>query len=241
MDLTTIPAWDLHTRLSVHESGRDLPRTDNSAEWWLKMCREAGISVSFCASYEAENRELLHVAEQHTSMFGWISVNPDCPKTFPEAAEQLRHPKAVGIEVASFVPSRKSEPLFGFAEETGAALCLSADGNGARIGDLANRHPSVPVLLSTDVRNGCEALRRSAHGNLYLLFGGDEPILNLVLERLVERFGSSHLLLGSGGSVAPGYLRGRVEYARIPDEDKIRILQSNARRLFPSAEKAVNP
>ena len=99
--------------------------------------------------------------------------------------------------------------------------------------DIADEYPNAKIILGANRRKGyAEALRDSKKGNLYIDLAGGAQVDDLILERLVNMCGDDHILFGTDGITAPAFIRGRVEYAFIPETSKIRILRDNAIVLF---------
>ena len=98
---------------------------------------------------------------------------------------------------------------------------------------FADRHPDMKLILAHlgSVAH-VDAMVRAANGNILTDTSGIASSKNNVVEYAVERAGADRILFGTD-TYAPGFQRGRIEYARIPDADKIRILRDNALRLFP--------
>jgi len=75
------------------------------------------------------------------------------------------------------------------------------------------------------------AIEYAKHGNVYVDTSGINSSRNAVVEYTVERVGSERILFGTD-TYAPGFQRGRIDYALISDKDKENILFRNAQRLF---------
>ena len=78
---------------------------------------------------------------------------------------------------------------------------------------------------------GINQVRQAKYGNIYIDTSGSSSNMNNVIEEAVKVAGSEKILFGTD-TYSCAFQRGRIEYARIPFEDKVNILRNNALRLF---------
>lgn len=246
MDLSETKAVDVHSHFSVHGSGIETPSRNRSLDHLLKMNAAANIAVSFVTTYEVAengqdcdiaNEETLKVARERDDLFAWITVDPRKRIDFCALEKTLNDPRAIGLKILpishSYDPRDYKKEIFGFASEIGTVVQMQLECEALFATDIADEYPNAKIILGANRRKGyAEALRDSKKGNLYIDIAGGAQVDDLILERLVNMCGDDHILFGTDGITAPAFIRGRVEYAFIPETSKIRILRDNAIVLF---------
>ena len=201
------------------------------------------------ADAEAGNCEAAEVVARTGGLLQWVIVNPLQPQTYGQAAQMLQSPKCVGIKIHpeehGYPISEQGEAIFEFAAEHDAVvLTHSGDPNShpQAFVTWANRHANVRIILAHLGNGGCavgdpclqvSAIQQGRHGNLYVDTSSARSILPGLVEWAVSQIGSQWILYGTD---TPLYLaamqRARIDHAEISDQDKRRILATNAESLL---------
>ena len=99
---------------------------------------------------------------------------------------------------------------------------------------FADKYPNMKLIIA---HVGSEAFLDAAlnakHGNIYVDTSGSASHLNHIIERAVQRIGAEHILFGTD-TYSPAFQLARIAWADISDREKRRILEQNARELFPN-------
>lgn len=246
MNVNEIIGIDVHSHFTVNGKGGDMNRVDRSLDFLLEMQKAAKIGVSFCTNYEAveegkpcdeTNAETIKAANENESIYSWVVVDPRDESTFVKASEFLKMPKAVGIKPLPITHGydfkEYADKVLGFAREVGAITHVQLEGDVAFLGDIAKANSKNIIILGALNRYGyIDALKKATDGNLFVDTAGGALSSNLLLEKAVKDLGPDNILLGTEGTTSLAYMRGRIEYSFISDEDKVKILRDNALRLF---------
>ena len=216
-------------------------------EYLNEMRLGAGIEKTFISSFASvigktvipeENAKIRELCEEKDYLYQWVVIDPRVKETFAQAREILLTKKCVGIKLHPYshqysVLDYKRE-LFGFAAEYGARVLIHPESLSTHIIPVANEYPEVTFIMAH--LNGMNndhiaAIAGAKHRNVYTDVATMSSMQNRALENAVSQIGSDRILFGTD-TYAAGFIRGRVEYALIPEEDKVNILLNNARRLF---------
>ena len=200
-------------------------------------CFSTYASVSSAARIPEENRHLHAVAKSTPWAYQWVVVDPRLPETFDQAAEMLKHPKAIGIKIHpkyhGYDILEHGDKVFSFAHDMGAVVQM----HPAEIPQMpafADKYPNMKLIIA---HVGSEAFLDAAlnakHGNIYVDTSGSASHLNHIIERAVQRIGAEHILFGTD-TYSPAFQLARIAWADISDREKRRILEQNARELFPN-------
>ena len=248
--LSSVPAVDIHSHLN-HGAAHDSPENPlyhAGADFLAEAYRAANIacgafstfaSVLDAGDIPAENEYVLRMTQTHPWIFQWVVVDPRQPETYAQADRLLDGPKCLGIKLHpayhGYDLTEYADAVFSFAQAR-RAVVLTHPPAAERIAALvpfADRYPDMKLILAhLGSLAHVEAVERAANGNIFTDTSGIASSKNNVVEYAVERAGADRILFGTD-TYAPGFQRGRIEYARIPEADKVRILRDNALRLFP--------
>lgn len=211
----------------------------------LKMNEAAGIGKMFCSSFasvltneviEEENDYMFHLAQELDFLYQWVVIDPRNDKTFEQAQKMLKSRKCVGIKLHpvyhKYELEKYGDRLFSFASEYHAIVQIHPEKGASYILPLADKYPKVRFIMAhMGDETWVDAIEFSKHGNVYVDTSGIASSQNMVIEYAVSRVGAEHILFGTD-TYAPGFQRGRIEYALISRKDKENILRNNAERLF---------
>ena len=121
------------------------------------------------------------------------------------------------------------------ASDFGAIVQIHPEDSATWILPHADKYPDVTFIVAHMCswlgRAYADAIEQAKHGNVWTDTSGMASFYNQGVEYIVNRIGADKILYGSDGYAA-GFQRGRIEYAQISDEDKAKILRTNAEKLF---------
>ena len=216
-------------------------------EYLNEMRLGANIEKTFISSFASvtepstilsENARIRELCEEKDYLYQWVVIDPRIPDTFSQAKEILLTKKCVGIKLHPYLHKYSvldyKRELFGFAAEFGARVLIHPESKATHILPVADKFPEVTIIMAH--LNGMNddhiaAVAEAKHHNVYTDVATMSSIKNHGLENAVSKIGSDRILFGTD-TYAAGFIRGRVEYALIPEADKIRILRDNALELF---------
>ena len=213
----------------------------------VERMRENAIDAG--ALFAPENEAVREVVESVPGIYGLYWANPRVPGVLEEARAYLGHPGFVGIKLHPTLDGYPADvpaldPYLEVAAEAGRPVAVHSapgDADPKHIRRLAERHPTVPVILYHTYLGPAEGRRRAVR---YL---GDHP--NLYLEtswcrwrtvvRFVEQVGPDRVLFGSDASVdGPAHYRRQppnVEGAETYNDGLLALVGA----LGPEATRAV--
>ncbi len=201
-----------------------------------KMFASTFASVLSPENVAAENEYMHELSGNVDYLYQWVVIEPRTEETFAQAKRMLGTEKCVGIKIHP--PMHKysyddfGDRIFSLADEYGAIVQIHPWKAADLILPYADRYPNATFIMAhLGGQSHVNAIASSKHGNVYTDVATCSSTSNYVLEYAVERIGSERILFGTD-TYAPGFIRGRVEYAAISDEDKQNILYNNAERLF---------
>lgn len=207
--------------------------------------KTANIEKMMCSTFgavlsdefvEAENEYMFRVSQENDSVFQWVVVDPRQTNTFVQAEKMLKNEKCVGIKIHpsahKYDLEEYGDKIFSFAENMEAVVLIHPKAEADYILPFADRFTKVKFILAHIWgKPHVDAIEYAKHANVYVDTSGSASMQNGIIEYAVERVGSERILFGTD-TYAAGAQRGRIDYARISDEDKFNILRGNAMRLF---------
>lgn len=196
-------------------------------------------SVNDTEVVERDNEMLWELSQELDYLYQWVVIDPRNENTFHQAKKMLNHGKCVGIKIHpvnhQYTLAEYGDKIFSFASDFGAIVQIHPEDSATWILPYADKYPDVTFIVahlgSWLGRAYADAIQQARHGNVYTDTSGSASVSNMAVEYTVERVGSDKILFGTDG-YDPGFQRGRIEYARISEEDKENILRKNAERLF---------
>ena len=249
MILSELKIIDTHSHINTG-TPYDTAETDAylaDIDYLNKMRVGAGIAETFISSFAAvsepstilnENAVLREICEERDYLYQWVVVDPRIPETVTQARQILGTRKCVGIKLHPHLHKYSildyQRELFGFASELGARVLIHPESCPTHVIPVADEYPDVTFIMAH--LNGLNdehiaAVAGAKHRNVYTDVATMCSMYNHGVENAVSRIGSDRILFGTD-TYAAGFIRGRVEYALIPEEDKVNILLNNAKRLF---------
>lgn len=215
-----------------YESLRQL---ENAADIGPMFCSAFG-SVIGAKYIESENEIMYRRSQEEESLYQWVVIDPRNDRTIEQAKWMLRQPKCVGIKLHpanhGYLVEDYSHKLFSFASQFHAPVLIHPEKEETYIVPIADEYPDVTFILAhLGKPSYVDAIEQAKHSNIYTDTSGGASTQNQVIEYTVSRVGSERLLFGTD-TYAPGFQRGRIEYALISNLDKENILRNNAMRLF---------
>jgi len=187
-------------------------------------------------------------SEKPKGVYMWAVLDPRREDSFAQAEKLLKDPRVLGIKVH---PEEHRYPIreyggkiYEFAAKNGAVIITHSGEENSLPEDFcffANRFPEVKTICS---HLGCgfdgsyehqiRAIEMNTADNLYTDTSSARSVMSRLIEYAVGRMGSEKLLFGTDSSCyfSPSQ-RARIDFADIPDEDKLNILYKNGLRIFP--------
>ena len=209
------------------------------------------ISSGHMALVDAErgNQELAAVIARFPRRFrGYLGLNPNYPEQLKRQLELLdRLDGFVGFKFLSDyhkypITGDNYRPALELAEERRLPILMHTWGGSAYdspqlVAELAQRHPTVPLLMGHSGHGDWRGAIKTAqeHPNVYLELCAAYAVRG-VIDAFVAEVGSERILFGTDLPwFDPHYGIGCILMARISDEDRQNILHRNAERLFGDA------
>lgn len=183
-----------------------------------------------------ENACTAEIAQTERWIYQWVVVDPRKPELYRQAEELLQLDKTLGIKIHSpchgYPIAEYADELFAFASAHHATMLMHPDAI-PEMPAFANKYPDMRLIIAhLGSTEHVDAIADAVHGNIYTDTSGNASSRNNVLEYAVGRIGSEKILFGTD-TYASGFQVGRIQYARITQEDKRNIFYRNALRLFP--------
>ena len=237
---------DLHTHCDSNSplDVEPTPLHRRDFPFMMEEYKSAGISAGGFSYYSAvlhteeiyEQNELLAAqVKNDPRVYQWLVLDPRQERLFDQIRARIHDPKVLGIKIHS--PCHKydileyGDKIFSFANELGCFVLMHPD-KVSQMAIFADRYPNMNLIVahihSTEY---ADVIRKAKHGNLYADTSGGDSRQNNVIEYTVERVGAEKVFFGTD-TYAAGFQRGRIEYARLPDADKEKILYGNAKMHF---------
>ena len=247
MDIREIKAIDCHNHFE-HFPQNTNEMQINTPEHQHKISLGAGIDTLFYSTMEAvgkaemvesENEFLWNFSLENEHVYQWVVIDPKNENSFLQAKRMLGNGKCVGIKLHpkehGYTLAEFGDKLFSFASDFGAIIQIHPEENATWILPYADKYSDVTFIVahlgSWLGRAYADAIEQAKYGNVYADTSGMASFYNNALEYTVGRVGADKILFGTDG-YSPAFQRGRVDYALISDEDKVKILRYNAEKLF---------
>ena len=226
---------DTKERVTYSAQYEDLRVLENAANIGPMFCSTFG-SVLGTGHIEEENEIMYRRSREEEDLYQWVVIDPRNDRTMEQADRMLKQPKCVGIKLHpanhQYLVEDYADKLFSLASKYHAAVQIHPEKTETYIVPIADRFPEVTFIMAHLAGpTWVDAIEQAKHGNVYADTSGNASSQNLVIEYAVNRVGSERILFGTD-TYAPGFQRGRVEYAMISQQDKENILRNNALRLF---------
>lgn len=244
----SIRAIDIHTHIN-HGVKFDSPNEGNCYTAYLdklmQMKDMTNIELMFACTFasvlstemiEQENEYMFQLAQGVDCLYQWVVVDPQNSNTFKQAERMLGTKKCVGIKIHPFSHQysldTQGDKIFSFASACEAIVLIHPQTEASNILQFANKYPNVTFIMAhLGDEHYVDAIEYANCANVYVDTSGMKSYLNQIIEYAVGRVGSKRILFGTD-TYAPGFQRGRIEYALISETDKANILRYNAEKLF---------
>jgi len=208
-----------------------------------------GLMPRGAADAVAANIEAHKVCSQTDGLKQWCILHPLQLETFAQVDQQLDSPDCLGIklhpEEHRYPISHEGANLFACAARHDAVVLVHSGDEFSPPLDFirwADEFPNVTLILAHlgnggaaagDPRLQVQAVQASQHGNVFVDTSSARSILPGLLEWAVTEIGPERILFGTDTPLYfAGMQRARVDYAELSLEDKTRILNGNARRIW---------
>jgi hypothetical protein len=247
------PVVDLHGHFGPYTK---IWFPSDDADGMLRTMDRCGVRVIVCSHHTAiggdphdGNRRLREDAlEPHPDRFlGYYAWNPYYADEQARDLESFPpHPGFVGFKAHPSwhgVPLTHEgyRPMLEYAEHHRVPILShtwggSATDGPAVVSEVAERYPSIPLLLGHGLYGDWdEAVRVArAYPNTYLELTAAYAVAGVV-EKYVHKVGSHRVVFGTDLPwYDPLHEIGCILYARISDDDRENILYRNAARIFPA-------
>lgn len=189
-----------------------------------------------------ENEHAFKMSMELDWFWQWVVIDPQQEQTYEQAERMLQSPKCLGIKIHpschGYETPAYADQIFSFANERNAVVLTHPD-NPVGVVPYVDKYPDMKLIIAhLGGEAHVEAIRQAKHGNIYTDTSGRASSENNVLEFAVEQIGSERIFFGTD-TYASAFQRGRIEYARISEQDKKNILRENALRVFPKLAAAL--
>ena len=246
---------DIHTHCNCG-SKYDVPETDlhkRNFPFLMEEYKNCGISAGAFSYYSAlfsdkevlEGNELLKgQAEEDERVYQWLVLDPRQERLFSQIQEHINGEKVLGIKIHStemchhYDINEYAGRIFSFANKLGCFVLMHPD----KISDMvqyADKYPKMRLIIAhLGSLEHIEAIESAKHGNIFTDTSGMLSCQNNVIEYAVNRVGSEKIFFGTD-TYACGFQVGRIQYARISEQDKENIFYNNAKRYFKKQFKNI--
>ncbi len=182
-----------------------------------------------------ENASLADLAAKEDWIYQWFVLDPRQPKLFMQANEILKTKKCLGIKIINtqhgYPICEYADEIFSFANEKGCFVLMHPD----CILDMptfTDKYPKMKLIIAhLGSLEHIQAVKQAKHGNIYLDTSGVASSKNNIIEYAIQEIGSEKIFFGTD-TYSCAFQKGRIDYARISDNDKENILRNNAHREF---------
>jgi predicted TIM-barrel fold metal-dependent hydrolase len=241
---------DCHAHMGPHGEFH-IPR--NTPEWMIKIMDRIGVSkaaISHCISLESDfkvgNAIVYEAIKKFPNRFiGYAVLNPHYPEEIEEELERCF--KHYGMKAIKFHQSlhqikypsdfERYRLVLEYAESNNLTMLCHGFPLPKKIEEAAREYRNVNFIIahcgSWNMREESEALSAAKHvPNIYVDSSGSIEWYG-AFEKVVDKVGSDKILFGSDFPWCNlAFMIGRILFARIPDEDKRKILGLNAKKLY---------
>ena len=240
-------AIDMHSHInhgSPHDAAKRFGRSVELDDL-IVINRAAGIEKLFCSTFASclctdvivEENEYMHsLLDQYENLYQWVVIDPRIEETFAQAERMLQHKKCVGIKLHPYYHKYSleeyAEKLFSFASRFQTVVLIHPEKEASYILPIADKYPDVTFIMAhLGGEPYVDAVEFAVHKNVYTDTSGIASSTNLMVESAYQRIGADRILFGTD-TYSAAFQRGRIEFALLPQEAKVKILRDNARRLF---------
>ena len=247
MDIRSIIAIDAHShfnhgvRHDTKESSLSIP----TREHLRKKYDMANVGCMVCSTFSSvlsvddvyeENEYLEKVSNETDWIYQYAVIDPRNDKTFEQADRLLKTDKCLGVKIHpyfhNFTLEEYGDKLFSFIAERNAVIQMHPEEKVDSVIPFANKYKDAKIILAhLGFVEHVDAMEYAIHKNVYTDTSGGLSNQNNIVEYAVGRVGADRILFGTD-TYDTGFQRGRIEYALISDEDKVKILRDNAIKLF---------
>ena len=247
-DIRHLKAIDSHTHIN-HGMKWDSPNEGNCYTAYLdkllKMKEATNTEYLFASTFasllsteitEQENEYMFQLAKEMDCIYQWVVIEPRNENTYKQAEKMLESGKCVGIKIHplshKFSLDEYGDRIFSLASAYKAIVQIHPEKEASYILPFADKYSDVTFIMAhLGDEHYVDAIEYAKNGNVYVDTSGMASSKNMIVEYAVGRVGSERILFGTD-TYAPGFQRGRIEYALISEQDKENILRNNAQRLF---------
>ena len=249
LPLTDVPVVDAHAHLGpfpmIHAPFADAAGLLASMDRTGIRLTCVSSSYAICADYRRGNDEVAAVLRAHPDRFaGYAVINPHYPEDIER--ELARCLDELGCWAVKLHPAIHQYPpdgpayrrVYAWMNERGGAILSHTFGDARELDRLSATYPNV-VFIQGHEAGAYDGRTPSPYApllcerdNVYL-----DTTLSIVrqgaIEMLVEAAGADRLLFATDVPFLDNaHQIGRITHARIPEEDKRKILGSNALGLL---------
>ena len=248
-------AFDIHCHfLNSSECANKDKLSDRSLDFLREESKDFHVLArAFCGSFNAvlhapavlsENELLFNLAQKNGWIYQWVVLDPQQPATFKQAQELLTSKKTLGLKIISeyhgYAMLDYADEIFAFANEHKTVVMMHPD-HILDIIHYADKYPNMKLIIAhLGTVEHIEAVKRAKHENIFVDTSGQASSKNNVIEHTVKQIGSKKIFFGTD-TYSCAFQKCRVEFARIPEQDKTNILYNNALREFPQLEGLMKP
>lgn len=252
IDIKNIKAIDIHSHYntkSIYDTQTsEIYRAD--IDFLHNSMVTANIEKIFCSTFSSvissqdivkENDYNYLMAAKYHWLYQWVVIDPDNQDTFKQAEEMLKNKKCIGIKIHpvyhNYSIKEKGEKIFSFAQKNNAVVLMhppyyDSHNEMYDLVPLANNFGNVKMIVAhLGSLEHVDIMQKAKYNNIFTDTSGIASSKNYIIEYAVKQIGSERILFGTD-TYAAGFLRGRIEYAMISDNDKKNILCDNTKKLF---------
>lgn len=246
---------DIHTHCNCG-SEYDVPETElhqRNFPFLMGEYKNCGIEAGGFSYYSAlfsdkevfEGNELLkQQSDNDKRVYQWLVLDPRQERLFLQIREHINSAKVLGIKIHSteachnYDINQYADKIFSFVNELGCFVLMHPD----KILDMvqyADKYPNMKLIIAhLGSVEHIEAIENAKHGNIFTDTSGMLSCQNNMIEYAVKRVGSEKIFFGTD-TYACGFQVGRIQYARISQQDKENIFYNNAKKYFEKQFKNV--